>query len=64
MTNFENKWYSAKDYRPPKSGRYLVACRGIRTAVVRLYRDGIWHSFNEVLYWLPLPRIPKGGADG
>lgn len=55
----ENKWYSATESRPTKTGRYLVACRGIRTAVVRLYRDGYWHSWQEVLYWRPLPKIPK-----
>ena len=59
----DDRWFEAKDYRPPKSGRYLVACRGLRSAVVRLYRDGYWHSVQKVLYWRPLPKIPKEGEE-
>ena len=53
-----NKWYSARE-KPPKKGRYLAVCRQFRSAVVRYYENGKWHSWQEVLYWQPLPKIPK-----
>ena len=59
MPNFDNKWLSAKDYLPPKNGRYLVVCRPFKSAVIRYYDNGKWVSWQEVLYWMPLPSIPK-----
>ena len=55
----EYKWLSAKDNPPPKKGRYLTVCIGFKSAVVRFYDDAKWHSWQDVLYWMPLPKIPK-----
>lgn len=57
MDNNSN-WISCAVAQPSKNGRYLVACKGIRSAVIRLYNNG-WSSMQHVTHWQPLPRIPK-----
>lgn len=59
MKKVKNQWVSAKDCLPSRKGRYLTVCREFRSAVVRYYDKENWHSWQEVLYWMPLPKIPK-----
>lgn len=52
------EWFSVKDGNPKFYGKYLVACKGIDTAQIRLY-EGTWDSSEEVIYWAELPKIPR-----
>ena len=53
-----NEWISVKDRLPEQFGKYLVVCKGIDIAQIRLW-EGTWDSFAEVTHWMPLPELPK-----
>ena len=53
-----DKWISVKDRLPEQFGKYLVVCKGIDIAQIRLW-EGTWDSFVEVTHWMPLPELPK-----
>ena len=61
MSKAETKWIPVSERNPEKTGRYLVACEGIRGTVIRVYKDG-WSSLQEVTHWMPLPKPPKERA--
>ena len=53
--NEKSKWIPCDLAQPVWNGRYLVTCKGIRSAVIRVYRNG-WESIQPVTHWQPLPR--------
>lgn len=55
----KSKWVRCEDASPNHNGRYLTICEGVRTAVIRLYKNGAWNSMHRVLYWQELPRAPR-----
>ena len=52
-----NNWISVKDELPNQFGKYLVVCKGIDIAQIRLW-EGMWDSLAEVTHWMPLPAPP------
>lgn len=53
----QSEWISVKDRLPEQFGKYLVGCKGIDIAQIRLY-EGTWDSLAEVTHWMPLPTPP------
>lgn len=52
------EWISVKVKLPERFGNYLVVCKGINIAQIRLY-EGVWDSFAEVTHWMELPKLPN-----
>lgn len=53
-----NKWIDVKDELPGKHGQYLVTCKNIDIAQIRLW-EGTWDSLEEITHWMPLPQIKE-----
>ena len=57
----DTKWIPTKEKNPPMNGRYIAVCNGIRSPVIRVYKNG-WSSLQEVTHWQPLPKMPNEGG--
>ena len=48
---------------PPKSGEYIVVCKGAKRAMILNYEDNKWiddyGTKYEVVGWLPVPTVPE-----
>lgn len=55
------KWISVKDRLPEEIGYYLVVIGNEMLVSIDIveYSENRWHKRDEVLYWQPLPEIPK-----
>lgn len=51
------EWISVEERLPEKFGKYLVVCKGIDIAQIRLW-EGTWDSLAEVTHWTYLPTPP------
>ena len=56
-----NYWINVNDRLPEKDDNYLVVVENevlIGINIV-LYSMGYWYTRDKVLYWLPIPELPK-----
>ena len=58
-----NQWISVKDRLPEEIGYYLVVIGNEMLISIDIaeYCEGYWHKHDEVIYWQPLPELPKEG---
>lgn len=56
------EWISVDDRLPEKNGKYLVVCKGLKSPVVRPFVT-TFMSLQEVTHWMPLPEMPRKGAN-
>ena len=62
LKDIPDGWISVEDELPLKSGRYITVCKGLKTPVVRKFA-GTFVSLQEVTHWMPLPGMPRKGAN-
>ena len=58
-----NQWISVDDRLPEEIGYYLVVIGNEMLISIDIaeYSEGYWHKHDKVLYWQPLPELPKEG---
>lgn len=58
-----NQWISVDDRLPEEIGYYLVVIGNEMLISIDIaeYSEGYWHKHDEVIYWQPLPELPKEG---
>ena len=58
-----NQWISVKERQPDKDDLYLVAVENEICVYIDIadYSNNQWHKHDEVIYWQPLPELPKEG---
>lgn len=58
-----NQWISVKERQPDKDDLYLVAVENEICVYMDIadYSNNQWHKHDEVIYWQPLPELPKEG---
>ena len=58
-----NQWISVKDRLPEEIGYYLVVIGNEMLVSIDIaeYSENHWHKHDKVLYWQPLPELPKEG---
>ena len=56
-----NQWISVDDRLPEEIGYYLVVIGNEMLISIDIaeYSEGYWHKHDEVIYWQPLPELPK-----
>lgn len=56
-----DRWISVKDRLPEEIGYYLVVIGNEMLISIDIaeYSEGYWHKHDEVIYWQPLPELPK-----
>lgn len=58
-----NQWISVKDRLPNEDDCYLVVIESEICVSIDIaeYSENRWHKHDKVLYWQPLPELPKDG---
>lgn len=58
-----NQWISIKDRLPDEDDCYLVVIESEICVSIDIaeYSKNRWHKHDKVLYWQPLPELPKDG---